>query len=167
MDILRAFAQGMLQLRDVLDEVGAFTAAFITDPSLRDDLTLELWQEVGEPEMQQLRPVPAHVGSLDVPAFQGGPNLVELLEAQPVNESTRRARALEDHAALIEALDKARSRAELSPQEAQLWNLTRHERCSIGDAARRSGWSESHVHVVRSRMLKKVREAGRFVTPRT
>jgi hypothetical protein len=160
MDILRAFAQGMLQLRDVLDEVGALTAAFITDPSLRDDLTLELWQEVGEPEMQQLRPLPAHVGSLDVPAFQGGPNLVELLEAQPVNESTRRARALEDHAALMEALDEARSRATLSPQEARMWDLTRNERCSMGEIARRTCWSDGHVHMVRNRMKKKLLAAA-------
>jgi hypothetical protein len=161
MDILRA----LFRLRDVLDQVNSFAAALATNPALGDDLAMEIWQQIGEPVMPQLRPLPASVVSLDVPAFQGGPNLVELLEALPVNESILRARALEDHAALMDALDEARSRAALSPQEAQLWNLTRHERCSIGDAARRVGWSESQVHVVRSRMLKKVRVAGRFVTP--
>jgi len=108
--------------------------------------------------MPQLRPL-RRTSPASMSGICGGPNFVELLEALPVNESTRRARALEDHAALIGALDKARSRAALSPQEAQLWDLTRHKRCSIGDASRRSVWSESHVHVVRSRMLKKVRTA--------
>jgi hypothetical protein len=158
-EVLSSIALGLARLRDALEEWAPLVAA-LRNPEIRDELSVELWQEIGEPVMPQLRPLPASVASLDVSAFQGGPNLVELLEALPINESARRVRVLEDHAALIEALDEACTRARLSAQEAQMWHLARHEGCSIRDVALRNGWSIGHAHRVRQRMLTKVRTAS-------
>lgn len=159
---LRAVAQGLLRLCDVMD----FAAALRTDPALRDDLTMEIWNEFGEPAMPRLRPLPSSVVSLDAAAHEGGAPLIEMLEAKPVNEAARRARVLEEQGVLYENLDEARNQARLGRQEARLWDLFRYERCSMGEAACRTGWSRNQVHVVRDRMLKKVRTAeGLLHTP--
>src|SRR5436309_13169341 len=133
MKMLQGIARFLVRLGELVDEWGPFVAAVSSDPAIRDALTVELWQTFGEPAMPQLRPLPSSVSSLDVAPFVGSAPLVEMLEARPVDESARRARVLDEYAVLLEPLDEARSRARLGLQEAQLWHLTRYEKCSIGE----------------------------------